>query len=314
MKVEGPRAGDRARPLEADVHLAHTALLEHADDLGDVLLSTPVGIHDGIGSIAAQLHEQRARAEADGRQRAAVEAGITAIGEQHQHGRRVARTRRARRSRPSARRSCPRPWVVRAATRRVRRLPRLMLSASPRPGLGKSRSLPNSRPLKYTDGVAGHHERVGQGDVLERKGLEHVVVLDERDAGRAVVEAVIGDVEGGVLDPLPGAGGAGLLQVVLQREVQPEVQRVAVSADAARIGGIDRLLDVRQQDGRVGVEHLAVREDMARAAIEEPAADSAGRSARSRKSSTKPCTCLAASIRNPSTPMTWISHWALRMR
>ena len=56
---------------------------------------------------------------------------------------------------------------------------------------------------------------------------------------------------------------AGLLQVVLEREVELEVERVAIAADAPGVGGIDGLLDVRQEDRRVRVEDLAVGEHVA---------------------------------------------------
>ena len=43
--------------------------------------------------------------------------------------------------------------------------------------------------------VARHHQHVGVGDVVERERLEDVVVVDELHARRAVVQAVVGEVE-----------------------------------------------------------------------------------------------------------------------
>ena len=83
------------------------------------------------------------------------------------------------------------------------------------------------------------------------------------------MQPVVRHVERRILDALPGAIDPGLLQAVLEREVQLEVERVAIATDAPGVAGIDRLLDVRKENRGVRVEDLAVGEHVMRRTIEQ---------------------------------------------
>ena len=80
------------------------------------------------------------------------------------------------------------------------------------------------------------------------------------------------------------------------------------------LGVVDGFLYMRQENGRIGIEDFAIGEDIALSAIEEFSGGFWRYTERSRRSSTNPWTCFAASMRSPSTPMTCTSHCALRMR
>ena len=73
--------------------------------------------------------------------------------------------------------------------------------------------------------VAGHHQGIGQRDVLESEWLEDVMIVSEGHACRSVVEAVVGDIQRRVLNPLPCSGHPRLLQILLERKIQLEIQR-----------------------------------------------------------------------------------------
>ena len=70
-------------------------------------------------------------------------------------------------------------------------------------GFGKGPDVSELPAIKVHDRVAGHHQRVRLCYVLESERLEDVVVLHERHAGRAVMQAIIRYVECGVFETPP---------------------------------------------------------------------------------------------------------------
>src|SRR5262249_56035883 len=86
-------------------------------------------------------------------------------------------------------------------------------------GLGKGPVRAEMPARKVPDRVAGYHQRVRLRHVMESERLEDVVVLDERHAGGAVMEAVVRHVECSVFDALPCVADAGVLEILFQREI-----------------------------------------------------------------------------------------------
>ena len=261
---------DGARPLEADVHLADAALFEDTNHLRDVPVAAAHGIDGGVVGIAGELDEYLSRPEPDVRQRPRVEAGVSAVGQEHEGG--AAALEREQTIGP-----IPPFGVVAAAVRRAGLEEARQQAAAAdaervaATGLGEIAVVAELATVEIDDRVARHHQRVRLRDVLEGERLEHVVVVREGHAGGAVVQPVVRHVERRILDALPGAIDPGLLQVVLEREVQLEVERVAIAADAPGVAGIDRLLDVRKENRGVRVEDLAVGEHVMRRTIEQRA-------------------------------------------
>src|SRR5262249_5880523 len=136
-------------------------------------------------------------------------------------------------------------------------------------GFGKVPIISELPAIKVHDRDAGYHQRVRLRHVLESERLEDVVVLDERHAGGAVMEAIVRHVECSVFDALPCVADAGVLEILFQREVQFEIERVPVTANTAWVGMVDGFLYMRQENRRIGIEDFAVAEDITLSAIEE---------------------------------------------
>ena len=269
VEVEAAIAGDGPRALEAHVHLVDPAFAEDSHDLGNVALAAAIRVDPRVGGVARQLEQKRPGREPHLRERAAVEARVAAIGQQHD-------CRRLSFEGEQPIGAVPALDVV-AAAMRIARLDQ----PSEQAALAHAQRVAPARlgevavaelaAVEVDDRVAGHHQGIGLRHVLERERLEHIVALNEGDSGRTVVQAVVRHVERGVLDGLPRADGRRALQILLQREVELEIERVAVAADPARVGMVDVLAHMRQQHRGVRVVDLAVGEDVLLAAVEQPA-------------------------------------------
>src|ERR1700740_3078829 len=105
--------------------------------------------------------------------------------------------------------------------------------------------------------------------MFERQWLEYFVILNKRNPGGTIMQTVVRHVERRILDLLPCSRNTGLLQIVLQCKVQFEIQCVAVTTDASRVGVVDGLLHIRQKHGRIGIEYFGVGKDIALASVEK---------------------------------------------
>ncbi len=201
VKVETSIAIDGAGTLEAHVHLAHASFAKYADDLGDVATPAAIRVDPRVGGVARQFDQERPGREAHLHQRAAVEARVAAIRQQHDR-----RGLSFEGEQPVG--AIPALDVVAAAVG-IARLdqPGEQAAVAHAQRVGPARlgevAVAELAAVEIDDRVARHHQCVGLRDMLERVRFEYIMALYEGDSSRAVVQAVIRHVERGVLDRLP---------------------------------------------------------------------------------------------------------------
>src|SRR5215475_4701971 len=116
--------------------------------------------------------------------------------------------------------------------------------------------------VEVDNSVAWHHERVCLRNIPKFEWLEYVMVLHERYACRSVVQPIVSDVQRGVFDLPPGVRLSLMFKIVFKREIQLEVECVAISADATRICVVDVFLHMRKQYCGVRVVNFRVSENV----------------------------------------------------